>query len=170
VNGTRSRRRWRRRAIWIHRRRCGMRRRARRWWTRTTSTRLLNHRPRINVDRQRSFDDRSLSELSLSGAGGRGSWGGGGTMMESYESACTPPAAGCGRCAARRRRPRGSRSNPTRWSVRPGTRSAARSCRSAANRSAPSPPWTTPRGRCSTTTRYVRSARQRRVVVGLAQS
>jgi hypothetical protein len=49
-------------------------------------TRLLNHRARINVDRQRSFDDRSLSELSLSGAGG---WGGGGTM-ESYESMYSP--------------------------------------------------------------------------------
>ncbi|KAL6650600.1 hypothetical protein ACP70R_009525 [Stipagrostis hirtigluma subsp. patula] len=50
-------------------------------------TRLLNHRPRINVDRQRSFDDRSLSELSLSGAG-RGGWGGAG--MESYESMYSP--------------------------------------------------------------------------------
>lgn len=56
-------------------------------------TRLLNHRPRINVDRQRSFDDRSLSELSLAGTGGgRAGWGGGGggTMMESYESMYSP--------------------------------------------------------------------------------
>ncbi|GJN27599.1 hypothetical protein PR202_gb15633 [Eleusine coracana subsp. coracana] len=53
-------------------------------------TRLLNHRPRINVDRQRSFDDRSLSELSATG--GRGGWGGGGGGggMESYESMYSP--------------------------------------------------------------------------------
>lgn len=53
-------------------------------------TRLLNHKPRINVERQRSFDDRSLSELSLSGAGSRGGWGYGGGMMESYESMYSP--------------------------------------------------------------------------------
>jgi len=59
-------------------------------------TRLLNHKPRINVERQRSFDDRSLSELSLSGAraGGRGGWGGcgagAGAGAESYESMYSP--------------------------------------------------------------------------------
>ncbi|RLM64917.1 cytosolic invertase 1 [Panicum miliaceum] len=57
-------------------------------------TRLLNHKPRINVERQRSFDDRSLSELSLSGAGagGRGGWGGCGygAGVESYESMYSP--------------------------------------------------------------------------------
>jgi len=60
-------------------------------------TRLLNHKPRINVERQRSFDDRSLSELSLSGAGagagGRGGWGAGGygaAGAESYESMYSP--------------------------------------------------------------------------------
>ncbi|CAN6228140.1 unnamed protein product [Urochloa humidicola] len=63
-------------------------------------TRLLNHKPRINVERQRSFDDRSLSELSLTGGGGgggsRGGWvyggggGGGGMMAESYESMYSP--------------------------------------------------------------------------------
>nr|CAB3484539.1 unnamed protein product [Digitaria exilis] len=60
-------------------------------------TRLLNHKPRINVERQRSFDDRSLtSELSLSGAGtgtaSRGGWGYGGGAMEreSYESMYSP--------------------------------------------------------------------------------
>uniref|UniRef100_A0A0D9ZKY1 Alkaline/neutral invertase n=2 Tax=Oryza TaxID=4527 RepID=A0A0D9ZKY1_9ORYZ len=55
-------------------------------------TRMLNHRPRINVDRQRSFDDRSLAELSISGTASRGGGGGGGypTMMESYESMYSP--------------------------------------------------------------------------------
>jgi hypothetical protein len=60
-------------------------------------TRLLNHKPRINVERQRSFDDRSLSELSLAGAGAgagtasRGGWGYyGGGIMESYESMYSP--------------------------------------------------------------------------------
>ncbi|KAL5216520.1 hypothetical protein ABZP36_007921 [Zizania latifolia] len=49
-------------------------------------TRLLNHRPRINVDRQRSFDDRSLAEHSISGTASRG----GGAYMESYESMYSP--------------------------------------------------------------------------------
>lgn len=55
-------------------------------------TRLLNHKPRINVDRQRSFDDRSLGEISLAGAGtaSRGGWGYGGGGMESYESMYSP--------------------------------------------------------------------------------
>lgn len=53
-------------------------------------TRLLNHRPRINVDRQWSFDDRSLGEPSLSGTAGRGGGGGGGGYMESYESMYSP--------------------------------------------------------------------------------
>ena len=58
-------------------------------------TRLLNHKPRINVERQRSFDDRSLGELSIAGAGtaSRGGWGGWGYYgggMESYESMYSP--------------------------------------------------------------------------------
>uniref|UniRef100_A0A0E0H106 Alkaline/neutral invertase n=1 Tax=Oryza nivara TaxID=4536 RepID=A0A0E0H106_ORYNI len=54
-------------------------------------TRMLNHRPRINVDRQRSFDDRSLAELSISGTASRGGGGGGyPAMMESYESMYSP--------------------------------------------------------------------------------
>ncbi|KAL6885884.1 hypothetical protein ACP4OV_010145 [Aristida adscensionis] len=53
-------------------------------------TRLLNHRARINVDRQRSFDDRSLSELSLSGTARGGGWGGPPPGMESYESMYSP--------------------------------------------------------------------------------
>jgi hypothetical protein len=57
-------------------------------------TRLLNHKPRINVERQRSFDDRSLGELSLAGAGAgtgsRGGWGYYGVGVESYESMYSP--------------------------------------------------------------------------------
>jgi hypothetical protein len=56
-------------------------------------TRLLNHKPRINVERQRSFDDRSLSEISLPGAAAsRGGWGyyGGAAGVESYESMYSP--------------------------------------------------------------------------------
>ncbi|KAG8064518.1 hypothetical protein GUJ93_ZPchr0004g40134 [Zizania palustris] len=55
-------------------------------------TRLLNHRPRINVERQRSFDDRSLADLSISGAASRG--GGWGGYMESYESMYYSPGGG----------------------------------------------------------------------------
>ena len=51
-------------------------------------SRLLNHRPRINVERQRSFDDRSLTDLYLSAMDGRG--GGGGGYMDSYESMYSP--------------------------------------------------------------------------------
>lgn len=47
-------------------------------------SRLLNHRPRINVERQRSFDDRSLGDLYLSAMDGRGGY------MESYESMYSP--------------------------------------------------------------------------------
>jgi hypothetical protein len=47
-------------------------------------TRLLNHRPRINVERQRSFDDRSLGDLYLSAMDSRGGY------MESYESMYSP--------------------------------------------------------------------------------
>ncbi|XP_044966566.1 cytosolic invertase 1-like [Hordeum vulgare subsp. vulgare] len=49
-------------------------------------SRLLNHRPRINVERQRSFDDRSLGDLYLSAMDGRGAGG----YMDSYESMYSP--------------------------------------------------------------------------------
>lgn len=55
-------------------------------------TRLLNHKPRINVERQRSFDDRSLGELAGAGTASRGGWtyGYGGGMVDSYESMYSP--------------------------------------------------------------------------------
>lgn len=43
-------------------------------------SRLLD-KPRLNIERQRSFDERSLTELSIGGARGG---------FESYESICSP--------------------------------------------------------------------------------
>lgn len=48
-------------------------------------SRLLNHRPRINVERQRSFDDRSLGDLYLSAMDGRS-----GGYMDSYDTMYSP--------------------------------------------------------------------------------
>nr|CAD1836855.1 unnamed protein product [Ananas comosus var. bracteatus] len=74
----------------------------------------LLDKPRLKIERQRSFDDRSMSEFSLSGMSGE----------STATIACFRPV-GCGRCWTRRCRRLGTRSSPIRWWRRRGRRSAA---------------------------------------------